>query len=328
MKCLHIRILRAIRLFVVVVTSVVSAISVAADVASETERPLVSSSVSTERVQVAEPFRLSTKVEVPLGARVTFPPVGDKLGAFDVTGQKVIEDFPSAEDTDKRIWSRTLTLESITVGDLEIPPHEVQVQIAGETVTLQTKPIPMHVISVLEDRADPTQFRDIHSLNDLEAPIKSSSNSWMWWSGGAAVVGLSGAAMLFSVRRRNMVTPVTWAHQQLSALQASRLVEQGDDVLVPSELSLIIRDYLQHQFELEATAHTSTELLSAIRQQRLLPDELVDRYLKLLADTDLVKFAGLSMSSADLNSVIDQTRELIDATAEQVMSFPQTEDAA
>jgi hypothetical protein len=130
-------------------------------------QPQSRSKTSNTTVQVAEPFTFELTITAPAGSKVDFPSIGESLGEFDVTDQLMRADVPSANDVNERTWTQQLTLESIVTGDLEIPSLEIQVRRDADIQTLKTEAVPVRVASVLEDRADPTKFRDIQSVVDI-----------------------------------------------------------------------------------------------------------------------------------------------------------------
>ncbi|MCA9170457.1 MAG: hypothetical protein KDB23_22420, partial [Planctomycetales bacterium] len=106
---------------------------------------------------------------------------------------------------------------------------------------------------------------------------------------------------------------------QLDALKAS-LVRASDAEAATSHLSSILRDYLQMQFEIAAPTQTTSELFNTIKHRALLSPNHRQRFQELFEATDLAKFAGLHMTLAELNADIERARELIDATAAEIMS--------
>ncbi len=163
-------------------------------------------SASAARVLVAEPFTLEWSVTAPTGAKVVFPTIAKQLGEFDVDESTDLFDIPDANLTDTRTWTRRLTLESIVTGELSIPALEVQVTDKSGQYVLQSKAITINVTSVLEERGDPTKFRDIQSVVDVDLPV-SHSNAWFWWTVGS-VAGLSLVAIsaVAVTRRRRWLT--------------------------------------------------------------------------------------------------------------------------
>lgn len=284
--------------------------SVSAQDANASTTTRVNVSTSTTNVRVAEPFSVKLIVSAPEGTQVTLPPVAEKLGEFDVLDHHDMADVPDAGG--QRTWTRRLTLESIATGDLTVPAIEVQTRNGSTSQIVRSEPVPLHVASVLEARADPTKFRDIRSVVDLQVPQTRHSTAWVWWVGGSlGGLTLAAATLALVVRRKHWLTPAEWANQQLDNLKHSNALRRGDTEAATSELSAILRDYLQMQFEISAPTQTTRELLDTIKHRSLLSSEQVSRFQQLFDSTDLAKFAGLHMTVGELDAEIERARELV-----------------
>lgn len=146
---------------------------------------------STSSVQVAEPFSLELIVTAPAGSKVTFPSAGKNLDDFDVLATHDLFDVPDVEAVNARTWTRRMTLESIVTGNLHISPIEIQINGDAGSQVIRSNPITVQVVSVLEDRSDPSKFRDIQPVVDLTVSAPAS-NAWVWWTmGGAAGLAAS-----------------------------------------------------------------------------------------------------------------------------------------
>ena len=284
-------------------------------------------SVSKTDVQVAEPFELELLVTAPEGSKVAMPVIGDQLGDFDVLDTKDVADIPSDTFTDQRIWRRRLILESIVAGDLQIPALEIQVADGPVLETLKTQPISIRVLSVLEGRADPTQFRDIQSVVDVDVPHPKSHN-WIWWSvGGMGTALFAAAAIAIVARRQTWLTPVQWAHRELDAIQSSAAMQSNDSETISQQLSTVLRDFLELQFETSSTVQTTKELLSEVNHRKILKPELTKRFGKLFRIADEAKFAGLNLTGSQLNKVFDEARSVITEASQYIRDF-ETESGA
>ena len=277
----------------------------------------VTATVSKTDVQIAEPFQLELTVTAPDGARVSLPPMGDQLGEFDVIDTQDIADIPSDASAGQRIWKRRMTLESIVAGDLQIPALDIQVADGAESQTLRalkslsTQPISVRVLSVLEGRADPTQFRDIQSVVDIKVP-QPESYAWVWWTVGAmGTASFVAATIAVVARRKTWLTPAQWAERELDAIQSSVAMQANDSETISRELSTVLRDFLELQFEISAPVQTTQELLSDVNHRKILQPELAKRFSKLFAIADEAKFAGLSLTESQLNKVFDKARSAI-----------------
>ena len=282
---------------------------------SDSNLATVTAEVSSTTVQVAEPLTLELTVTAPAGSRVDFPSVGNSLGNFDVTNQTDRADVPSANDGNQRVWTRRLTLESIVTGDMEIPALEILVRNKVNSQTLKSEAIPVRVASVLEDRADPTQFRDIHSVVDVEVP-QSRSRAWLWWT-LSGLGGVAAAALLLVAvaKRKTWMTPNAWAIRELEGLRNSAAMKSSDSDMVTESLTTILRDYLELQFDMAASVQTTRELLQAIETSGYMSAETTKGFTVLFENSDLARFAGLKLTHAELTKAIDDAQGLIERTS-------------
>lgn len=273
--------------------------------------PTVTAVVSADQVQVAEPFTLEVTVEANQGSKVTFPRGQTALGDFDVRDTSDAFDIPSVDDPKKRKWTRVLKLESLSAGELQIPPMNIQVGENGKVALLATQPISVRVASVLEDRADPTQFRDIESVVDVSIP-ETERNSMVSW--GIGIAGLAALALLVGVavqRKRRWTTPLAWASDQFDALDPA-------DEFVLAKLSQIAREFLVMQFEIPETGSTPQEITAGLLTDTKIDAETCDRFNKLFDLADKSKFAGLQLSPEESARAIGDSRTLIEQLANEL----------
>lgn len=309
---------RRAALVLLAVVGLATAEAVMADAGSEPGEASVQVAASADTVRVAEPFDIRLTVRVPAGTQVHWPAVGEQLGAFDVIDHEDIDDLPAPDDPNTRLWTRRYTLENIVPGDMFVPEIEVRVGKGAAARTVRSNTVPVRVASTLEGRADPTQYRDIRSVIDLDEPTNARPGRWLLWIGGIGLVALGSASVLFVARQRARLTPAGLAHRQLKTLRnmldADTSTGTGD---AAGEFSLILRHYLASQFEIAAPAQTTQELLHTIQQRKLISPELASRFNALFESIDLASFAGVAMSPAEFHEAINQADQLIDAAASE-----------
>ena len=278
--------------------------------AAAAEATIVTSASAT-KVQVAEPFTLEWVVTAATDAKVAFPTIAKRLGDFDVDEKTDLFDIPDANSADTRTWTRRLRLESIVTGELTIPAIEVQVVDKSGQHGLQSSAITIDVTSVLEERGDPTKFRDIQSVVDVDLPV-SHSNTWFWWTaGGVAALSLLAIAAVAVTRRRRWVTPHAWAFDELSKLETAVETASVDSETAVLKLSDIVRTFLMLEFGIAEAGDTPDELLQSIDSNASLETETSDRLRELFSLADQAKFAGLSISTTELKSAITDARKLV-----------------
>lgn len=271
--------------------------------------------LSTSTVQVAEPFWLEFRCVAPAGTTVNFPAVIDRVGDLEVVDHEDQFDIPIESSLELRSWTRRLTLESIVTGSLTIPSIEVQLTHSSQAKRLATEPRQVNVLSVLEDRADPLSFRDIKPLADIEIQL-NPSHGWIGWTiGGLVGVLLMVATSIALIRRQRFLTPVQWANRELDLLEQSFNGTATSDQ-VAFRWSSIMREFIQLQFGVSAPNQTTGELAETLRVQGCVDDPTANQIEALFALADQIKYAGVEMPVARLETAIQDGRRLVNHMAQ------------
>lgn len=285
----------------------------------------VEARLSTPTVRVAEPFSLELTVNVPQGSKVTFPSTGPQLDVLDVTETQDRFDIPDATDPSSRTWTRRITLESIVTGELEIPAMEIQISNEAGSQVIRSNPIQVQVVSVLEDRGDPRQFRDIQSVVDVAVPT-AHSNDWLWWSaGGLFGLSLLAATGMLVLRRGRWISPKDWL-QELDSLECSVVLDELDTESTARSLSRIVRDYLLLLFAIPEMGHTPQELMRLLEEDSHFDDRNREQLIQLFALADQAKFAGLQLTPEGTQSAIKDSRALVVRIADDYETNAQKTD--
>lgn len=112
--------------------------------------------------------------------------------------------------------------------------------------------------------------------------------------------GIAAAAlMLITVaRRKTWMTPNVWALRELDHLRHSETMRISDSERVTENLTTILRDYLELQFDITSPMQTTKELLHEIETNKLMSAEMAEEFATLFEHADLARFAGLRLSAA------------------------------
>ena len=291
--------------------------STGADSQAQTFRsPTISFTSSTNKTQIADPFTVQLEVIADTGTKVILPPVPEQMGEFDIIDHQDQNDLPSG--TNQRIWRRTLTLDTISTGNFEIPPVTVQAITGDRKETLTSQSIPITVVSVLEPPSDPTQFREIRSVIDLESPnVNDQAAQRFWLYAGLVTLAVTVliAGLYLARRQANSITPAAWANKQLASLQASEDFRKATGEVIASDLSRIVRKYLEMQFDVSAPTQSTDELIEKLQASNQLAASQTEQFKQLLENCDLVKFAGLKLTHQQLENEIATASNLIKSTS-------------
>ncbi|HBN78583.1 MAG TPA: hypothetical protein DD473_22785 [Planctomycetaceae bacterium] len=283
---------------------------------SSAATPAVQEEVSKKSVQVAEPFTIAWTVTAAANAKVTFPESGKQLGDFDIMDTNDLFDIP-VENSAARTWTRRMTLESIQTGELTIPSLEIQVSDASGSQRVRSDPVTIHVASVLEDRSDPTQFRDIQSVVNVEVPVLPTYEWVRWTAGGFSGLVLLSMTVLFVTRRKSKLSPEKWALLQLDNLESEIEAGSTDSEKVTDKISEIVHDFLQLQLEIPETGCTSDELLRQVQKDERFSSDSTEQLTTLFSSLDQSKYAGLKMDSETLLTTLQETRLLVQRVTEE-----------
>lgn len=270
--------------------------------------------VDRDSVHVAEPVRLTLTVEAPQGTRVELPQLGKELGAFAASNVERTKDIPAGADGKLRQWSLSTVLDTIKTGAVEVPALEVHYTTDAKATTfetLATKPLSIEVKSVLENRADPTKFRDIAGTVDVAVP-ESHSYAWLGWTaagvGGAAAIALAALAV---AKRRRGPTAAAWALAAIEDLRKLPITTSEDAEAAYNEVVDVLREYVELGLGVPALAKTTREFLTDTTKLVQLASTSRERLASLAAIADEIKFARLGVGELQVRQALDQAEAFV-----------------
>lgn len=284
----------------------------------------------------ADRVRLSIEWHAPRGwspaPAPLLPREGETIGGFTVA--QVRRDPPRFDEEGRSVESRTFVLEPLTPGEYTIPALELGFRRAGgapdassaveapsegtEEIALRTEPITITIRSLLDDEADAALAAAKGVVDAPPAPI------WPWiglGAGGVMVLGAAGA-LAFMLRRRSasvvaQPAPIP-AHieamQSLTALIARRDIERAAFEPFFTDLSAILRRYIERRFDLHAPLLTTEEFLRDARSSPVFRAEHAGELARFLSLCDLVKFAAFRPEPADAHAAFDVAKAFVQAT--------------
>ncbi len=270
--------------------------------------------VDRKTAQVAEPITLIATLTADPGVAILLPPLEETWGGLDVIDVEDVADLPMG---DKRQWRRTVVLESLVSGEIEVPGLTAAYtdrRFANDPVDgeIATEPIALTITSVLEGDADPTQFRDIKGK--VEPPTQEAIG-WLW----PTVISTAAAGLLvvggLALRRRGAAA-LRPDQRALRAIQ-ELLDEQPEVHAFYLRLTGIVRDYIEQRFAIRAPRLTTPEFLEHAKASAMLTDEDKRSLHTFLTAADMVKFARYEPSSARNDEAVTTARAFIERTAAQ-----------
>lgn len=243
-------------------------------------------------------YRTALRVRVlgPADAMpVQWPEKGGQLGGVDVAD---ISSQASDLGNGRRETVYTLTLQPFDPDTVTLPP----LRVASGTDTAESRPLVLKVL--------PVELDSLTEIHPMEGPVayparwydwipQWASDYWPWILLGLGLIAAAVAGWLYwrcggtvVVRRKRVVPPYELAMRRLGQLRERRLTENGREKEYYTELTDILRQYLDGRFGINAMEMPSTEIMRTLRHNEATRMS-AERMHDVLEVADFVKFAKM-----------------------------------
>lgn len=184
------------------------------------------------------------------------------------------------------------TIQAFDPGTVTLPPFRYAIgndTAVSEVVTLKVIEVDLDTLTDINPMASvvsvPTKWYDI--IPDW----------WLWIFIGVASAGVIACCILLFRRKKGMLAkpvkvtpPYDLAVMRLNDLQAKKLPQSGRDKEYYTELTEILRQYLEGRFGINAMEMTSTQIIDTLRHNKETKPGS-DLMKQILEIADFVKFA-------------------------------------
>lgn len=274
------------------------------------QSPKIASSVDTTFIKIGDQVKWSVTIETDTTAQVIFPD-GQTFSPLET-----VEAF--ATDTTRKksrmLLQKSYALTQFDSGAYKLPAQRIEINGVGYF----TDSLMVNVATVPVDTLKQQMF-DIKPLLEVE---KSNADLWktlLWILLGLTVLG---ALFYWFVLRKKPLTeeekvallpPYDRALLELKNLENSKYLIQDEYKQYYSELTDIVRSYLEEDVHVSALESTTDELITKLELLKdagelELDTETLNQFKNILQTADLVKFA----KSKPPTSVAEQDRKSIE----------------
>jgi Ca-activated chloride channel family protein len=206
-------------------------------------------------------------------------------------------------------------------GQYEIPAIAIEYQQDGFRKTTLSNALQIQVSTIPTEGGD----QDIRDIKSIWLEQRNWEDYVTWALGLLALL-----AVIYALRRwyknRNKVVeappappPPKPAHlvakEKLQNLEASDLLGRGQVNAYQTELTYILREYLEARYAIPALESTSDEIIQAMKSQDALPEGWTLRLRKMLETADLVKFAKAEPPIQFHAEALAEVRSFVETTA-------------
>ncbi|MBA4317894.1 MAG: hypothetical protein C0412_05790 [Flavobacterium sp.] len=268
----------------------------------------VLTSIDTTKNKIGAEFKLTLKTDVDTLSKVVFPNVKN-FGALEVILSYPID---TIRKNDRYELIKKYGLTQFDSGKYTIP----SVKILINNKAFLSDSIKVEVADVQVD----TLKQKMYDIKDI-VPVKDGIGDW--WKYLLGLLLLAGLGALgywyFKKRQKEKIeeeiykTPIEKATNLLNNLEKKELWQQGEVKAYYSELTDIVRNYIEEAIEIPAMESTTSELIEGLKvasrkKKMKLSQETIENLFVVLKQADLVKFA----KSKPLDFEITEDRKKIE----------------
>jgi hypothetical protein len=296
---------------------------------NQTTAQELSADVSKRDMRIGEPVTLTYKVKTDQNDTIVFFETYDEIPMRISNGGSISEKGSSAEilglfkDTTVltqggSLWKGTYTVTIWDSGTFIIP---------GPKININDSTFRFDDLRIYCDYSSKKQGVDIYDIRENYAklpPEESRFIRWMqkyWWAALCLLAAIGIVLWLIKRNRRSQPQKITKAMSlkdrtlaAIDALERERLWEQGKLKEHYIELSYILRSYLTARYHLSLLEKTTLEAKSLLLHKGL-NEDTVDTIVKILSQSDMVKFAQSKPNEILILKVSTLARQIIAETS-------------
>ncbi|WP_281323055.1 hypothetical protein [Flavobacterium aestivum] len=270
----------------------------------------VVTSIDTTKNKIGAEFKLTLKTSVDTLSKVVFPKL-KSIGALEV-----IQSYPidTIKKDDRYELIKKYGLTQFDSGKYTIP----SIKILINDKPFLTDSLKVEVANVQVD----TLKQKMYDIKDIVKAQETLGDWWKYLLGVILILGIGAFVYWYlKIHQKKKIeeevykTPIEKATSLLNTLEKKELWQHGEVKAYYSELTDIVRNYIEEAIEIPAMESTTSELIEGLKAASLkkkmkLSQETIGNLFTVLKQADLVKFA----KSKPLEFEITEDRNRIQKT--------------
>jgi hypothetical protein len=270
----------------------------------------VTTSIDTTKNKIGAEFKLTLKTNVDTLSKVVFPNVKN-FGPLEVIMSYPID---TIRKNDRYELVKKYGLTQFDSGKYTIP----SIKILINKKAFLTDSIKVEVANVLVD----TLKQKMYDIKDI-VPANEGMGDWWKYLLFLLLISAIAAGIYWYIKKQQKQkieeeiykTPIEKATNLLNNLEKKELWQHGEIKAYYSELTDIVRNYIEEAIDIPAMESTTSELIEGLKnaskkKKMKLSQETIDSLFVVLKQADLVKFA----KSKPLDFEITEDRKKIERT--------------
>ena len=279
-------------------------------------------------ILIGDHLNVRLEVTAPKGKSVIIPQLNDKmLEAAEAPFEWISNSkFDTIINQNNYILQQTITITAFDSGSYVFP--SIPIFDLDSNIVAQTNPLFFEVSTVAVDTtAAIKDIKDISkmyfSLHELWLYVKEYA---LFIVAGLLVIGLIIYAVWRYIKKKQAqkpapvvkpkpkIKPHIIALKELEKLRQKKLWEQGKTKEYYTELTDIVRIYIEGQWDIGAMEMVTTEIIEALKNTEI-HEEVLKRIYQAFSIADLVKFAKYSPLPTDHDLAFKNCKEFVERTS-------------
>ena len=270
-------------------------------------------SVDRETILIGDPIELVVTAYFPTNGTLSLPEVGREKDV--VLLSRDWTDVPR-EDGLTQSESR-YSITSFRLGEHLVATGMISCALGEHLFSTNFPSVTLQVGTSLDTDAS-TEIADIKGIHKLPGRIPE----WIWVVLGSAIVAFLIGLMTSKLWKNRKalipsappIPPHVIAFQALEALKHRGLLEKDECNPFYTELSLILRTYLEGRFCLNAPDETTEEIVSELSLSPELNEMQKSILQEFMRQADMVKFAKGHPDRSTMETAFDSTQKFVEET--------------
>ena len=270
-------------------------------------------SIDRETIHVGDPVKLILTAYYPTNGILELPEIGREKDVVVLN-----RNWANIPRDDGLTQSETrFSLTSFRLGEHIVSTNAITCRIGENSFSTNFPPVVLNVESALETNTS-SKIADLKPTHKLPGRFPR----WIWIVlGTAAIAFLVGliSSKLWKHRETILpgpppIPPHTTALQALELLKGKELLEKDEYKPFYTELSLILRTYLEGRFNLNAPDETTEEIVEALSTSAELNGTQRNILQDFMRQADMVKFAKGHPDRSTMEAAFNTTKEFVEET--------------
>ena len=299
-------------------------------------KPIINTQVDTTYIRIGEQIQWKVSVEIDSTDQVIFPE-GQTFSPLET-----VEAF--AADTtrkkDRITLQKIYALTQFDSGSYKLPTQRIEINGIGyftDSLQINVETIPVDTLA-----------QKMYDIKPLIAVDKTNPDWWKYLIGSVLILAILGGLFYWFVIRKKPLTeeekvallpPYDRALLELKRLENSKYLIQDEFKEYYSELTDIVRSYLEEDAKISAMESTTGQLIEKLELlsdsgELELEKDTINQFKNILYTADLVKFAkskpSMSVAEQDrkiVTEIVVKTHEAIpEPTEEELMQLAEYQE--